>query len=298
MKLMCRSSGLIVRQHFQKAGLRERGYVLLVLLVMVMLLSIGLLAMVQNLASQVKRDREEELIHRGAQYSRAVRLFVRKFHRYPASVEELESTNQLRFLRKRYKDPVTGKDFKPLYMTEVAAFHSVAPPASPSTQAPEAPAVQSQQDDPNGPNGKQVISRESDGGVYTADTPIAKAEKPDSAPAGSTGSDVPATKPDAEDDETPGAPPLHGVPIVGVVSLSKERSIREFDKKDHYDQWLFIFNPSTSPTSGTLGLISTPDQPSLLSKAQIMGLQNENSKQDMGANLQPNSSVAPSADRQ
>jgi len=267
---------------FQKAGTRERGYILLLLLLMTALLSIGLLAMVDNIALQLKRDREEELIHRGAQYSRAVRLFVRRFHRYPASVEELESTNNFRFLRKRYKDPITGKDFKPLYMTEVAAFQTSAPPASPPTPAPEAPAVQSHQNDPKS---AQVIKRESDGGVVGINE-----EKPD---------DVPTANPVPENDETAAAPPLQGVPIVGVVSLSKKKSIREFDKKDHYNQWLFIFNPYTNPTSGSLGLISTPDQPSLKTKAQATGLQSETSTQDAGANLgQPSGALTPSPDRQ
>ena len=31
-------------------------------------------------------------------------------NRYPASIEELESLNNTRFLRKRYMDPMTGKD--------------------------------------------------------------------------------------------------------------------------------------------------------------------------------------------
>jgi type II secretory pathway component PulK len=43
---------------------RQRGYVLLILLLSVALLSIGFLAMVQSIEFQVKRDREEELIHR------------------------------------------------------------------------------------------------------------------------------------------------------------------------------------------------------------------------------------------
>src|SRR6266496_707061 len=97
----------------------ERGYVLLALLLFVALLSIGVFTTIQKIDFQIKRDREEELIHRGVQYSRAVRKYFKKFGRYPTRIEELESTNNLRFLRKRYKDRVTGKDFKPLHMTDV-----------------------------------------------------------------------------------------------------------------------------------------------------------------------------------
>ena len=45
--------------------------------------------------------------------------FVKKFGRYPTRIEELENTNQIRFLRRRYKDPITGKDFKILHMGDV-----------------------------------------------------------------------------------------------------------------------------------------------------------------------------------
>src|SRR5262249_32959478 len=98
---------------------RQRGYVLLVLLLFVALLSIGMLTNVEKIEFQIKRDREEELIHRGVQYSRAIRRFIAATGRYPESLEELESTNNIRFLRKRYKDPITGKEFRLLHMDDV-----------------------------------------------------------------------------------------------------------------------------------------------------------------------------------
>jgi hypothetical protein len=47
--------------------------------------------------------------------------------------------------------------------------------------------------------------------------------------------------------------------MVGVASTSKEKSIRIFNKKDHYNQWQFIYDPSTDRG----GLLTTPNQPSL-----------------------------------
>jgi hypothetical protein len=61
---------------------------------------------------QAKRDLEEELIFRGGEYTRAIQKYQRKFGVYPTSVDQLVSTNGLRFLRKAYKDPLTGKDFR------------------------------------------------------------------------------------------------------------------------------------------------------------------------------------------
>src|ERR1700675_1456048 len=97
----------------------ERGYILLMLMLFVALLAIAAGALAPSLGFRVKRDREEEMIHRGGQYSRALRKFVKKTGRYPTRLEELENTNNIRFLRKRYKDPITGKDFKLLHVGEV-----------------------------------------------------------------------------------------------------------------------------------------------------------------------------------
>src|SRR5438034_11248911 len=97
----------------------EQGYILLMLMLFITLLAIGAAAVAPSIAFQVKRDREEEMIHRGVQYSRAIRRYVKKFGRYPTRIEELENTNNVRFLRRRYKDPITGKDFKLLHVGEV-----------------------------------------------------------------------------------------------------------------------------------------------------------------------------------
>ena len=89
------------------------------LMLFVALLAIAAGAACSHHGFSVRRDREEEMIHRGTQYSRAIRQYVKKTGRYPSRLEELENTNNIRFLRKRYKDPVTNKDFKLLHVGEV-----------------------------------------------------------------------------------------------------------------------------------------------------------------------------------
>src|SRR5437899_12935215 len=83
----------------------EQGYILLMLMLFITVLAIAAAAVAPSIAFQVRRDREEELIHRGVQYSRAVRPHAKKFGRYPMRVEGLERTNNMRLLRKRYKKP-------------------------------------------------------------------------------------------------------------------------------------------------------------------------------------------------
>jgi hypothetical protein len=65
-----------------------------------------------------------------------------------------------------------------------------------------------------------------------------------------------------------------GLPIIGVASTSKDKSIREFNKKSHYNQWQFIYDPSTDRG----GLLTTPNQPPLQNAVQVQpqnGTQNQ-----------------------
>jgi hypothetical protein len=61
-------------------------------------------------AFEAQRAKEELLQERGEQYIRAIQLYVAKWRSYPPSMDSLEKANGVRYLRKRYKDPMTGKD--------------------------------------------------------------------------------------------------------------------------------------------------------------------------------------------
>src|SRR5215471_17820256 len=133
-----------VRLQFRSRTRRraESGYVLLVLLLSLALMIIVAAAVAPTISFDIKRDREEEMIHRGVQYSRAIRGYYKKFGRYPVKLEDLESANNLRFLRKRYKDPITGQDFKLLHFGDVKLTFSggmlggTVPGAGPMNGAP------------------------------------------------------------------------------------------------------------------------------------------------------------------
>ena len=90
---------------------RDGGYLLLAILLMMALMIIAATVEAPRIVQQLKRDREEEMIHRGTEYARAIKKFYKKFGRYPTSLEQLDNTNQIRFLRQRYKDPL-AKDGK------------------------------------------------------------------------------------------------------------------------------------------------------------------------------------------
>jgi hypothetical protein len=91
----------------------ERGFALLLVFLMAALIGITLWAELPRVAIQSQRAKEQLLVERGEQFKRAIQLFLRanKGTRFPADMDDLDrGYNNLRFLRHRYKDPMTGKD--------------------------------------------------------------------------------------------------------------------------------------------------------------------------------------------
>jgi type II secretory pathway pseudopilin PulG len=89
---------------------KESGFALLLVLLMGAIMAISLYMEIPRVGFETQRQKEQVLIQRGEQYKRAIQLFVRANNRWPAKIEDLESTNGRRFLRRRYIDPMTGKD--------------------------------------------------------------------------------------------------------------------------------------------------------------------------------------------
>jgi type II secretory pathway pseudopilin PulG len=233
----------------------QRGYILLTLMLFVAMLSIAAVAIAPSITFQVRRDREEELIHRGVQYSRAIRKYYKKFGRYPTRLEDLDNTNNIRFLRKHYKDPITGKDFKLLHFGEVQLGASGgivgATSAAALTAAGNGGAA--------GTGGSGFSLNSTTAQTSTGQTQPGKEDM-----AGNSNGSAGSPGLTSANQLTAGGNGLTsqvfgGGPIVGVVSTSKAQSIREFNKKDHYNEWQFIYDPSTDRG----GLLNTPAQPPL-----------------------------------
>ena len=94
----------------------EDGYVLVAVIFLAVILLISLAIAAPKMAKAIQRDKELETIHRGEQYRRAIKLYYTKFGSYPTSIDQLVQTNEIRFLRRKYTDPMTGKDdWKPVF---------------------------------------------------------------------------------------------------------------------------------------------------------------------------------------
>jgi hypothetical protein len=242
---------------------REQGYVLLTILLWVSLLSIavvGDLELLKYYHQQIVRDQEEELVHRGVEYERAIRKYYRKFGSYPATIEMLEDSNHMRFLRKRYKDPVTGKDFKILHQMDVMmAFGNAIGGGGIA----------------GGQNlGQPVGSMNAPPPAQTTNTSTNNSDA-------STTGDQPQQNPSQNSNNTmpfttisgqpAGSQTMGGGGIAGVASVSTDQSIRVYNKKDHYNDWLFAYNPAGDRG----GLPRGPYDPSqALINQQLQGMQN------------------------
>ena len=255
----------------------EDGYVLLTLLLIVALMIIFAAAITPSITFEIKRDREEEMIHRGVQYSRAIKAYYKKFGRYPTKIEDLESANRIRFLRKRYKDPITGKDFKLLHFGDVKLALSggigggLIPGATPIGGAPGGLSGAGGLVQPGAFAGNSGLGAASNSpfgqNPQTNNTP----QETDTSQSSSSepGSNAPGTEGGSDNSggsssaDQPGST-LGGGAIVGVASISKKETIREFNNKKKYSEWQFIYDPGTDRG----GLLMTPNQPVIMGFGQ------------------------------
>jgi hypothetical protein len=95
---------------------RDAGFSLTALIFFAAAASIAIAAVVPAYQMQAKREVELELIFRGGEYTRALQKYHNKFGVWPTSIDQLVSTNNLKFIRRAYKDPLTGKDFRLLLL--------------------------------------------------------------------------------------------------------------------------------------------------------------------------------------
>jgi hypothetical protein len=88
----------------------QSGFALLFVFALAAMVLIGLYREVPRAAFEMQRNKEQLTVERGQEYIRGIRLFVRKNKRYPKDLDELEKFQDRRFLRRRYRDPLTGTD--------------------------------------------------------------------------------------------------------------------------------------------------------------------------------------------
>jgi type II secretory pathway pseudopilin PulG len=222
------------------------------LLITVMMIAMTIEA--PRIVQQIKREKEEELIHRGQEYAIAIRKFYRKNGTYPVSLDQLESTNNQRFLRKRWKDPFTNGEWKLVHVGEAQAPLL---PNTPSAVAPGAPGS------PGAPG--------QSGSLNTSSNPFASTPTPSPAPGGFGTSPGGGLNPGGgQQGNPPGTGQIGtlqvqtlggsggGGPVIGVASTSKKTSIKVFNENTEYDQWLFVYDPHFEVPGRNGVLVASP----------------------------------------
>jgi type II secretory pathway pseudopilin PulG len=227
--------------------LAEDGYVLLSAIFLMALLTIALSVAMPVIIRQIQLDRERETMERGKQYRRAVQLYFRKFHAYPPSVSALEMTNNIRFLRKQYTDPMTGKDdWRPILFGQ--------------NKTPTAMGFFGQPLNGAGPIGASTLAGIGPSGGNTGTTGLATggSVSPFNSGLGPSAGDAGAISNTAStssnqnpstgsglgsSDQTFG-----GAGIIGFTPGSTKQSITVYKKKDRYSEWEFTYDPMGDAT--------------------------------------------------
>lgn len=236
----------ITRRSASGGKRKDCGYMLLVLMLAVAVLTITMFGVVQNYRRSIQRDKEVEMIHRGEQYERAVRRFYRKNNRYPVSLEQLEGMNKIRYLRKRYKDPMSPDgEWKIAHATDIKLKSSINQPATGTTST--TPIGTSPTTSPQA--GTTTMGSEpSQGTDGTTGTGITST--PPST--GSTGSAFGSSSNTGLGNGQQGTQAgvgnaangqvLGGGDVYGVVSKSKQEGFHSYGDKSKYNEWFFIYD--------------------------------------------------------
>jgi type II secretory pathway pseudopilin PulG len=90
-------------------GQSQSGYAMAALLVALSVMAVLMTVVMPVWRQAAQREKEDELVFRGLQYAHAIGLYERKYANTPPPTVDV--LTQERFLRKKYKDPITNADF-------------------------------------------------------------------------------------------------------------------------------------------------------------------------------------------
>jgi type II secretory pathway pseudopilin PulG len=262
------------------------------------ILIISMTVAIPKITADIQRDRELETYHRGLQYRRAIQLYYRKFNTYPPNVDALVKTNNLRFLRKKYIDPITGKnDWKPIMFGQQKTPLAMGFFGQPLGGAGF------------GGNALAGVGPQGGNGIPGA-SPIGGTGNTLGAGGSIFGSGSSPTDPGAGAGQNPGASPganpgdpnsgqiagaspvsgqtFGGAGIVGFSPASPKQSILVYKKKNHYNEWEFSYSPLSE-----MGMAGMQGQPPQLLPGQAPGTGGMTPTPTPGQSPSPSPSPAP-----
>ena len=212
----------------------QAGYNLVVMVIVITIVNVMVATALPLWSSFAQREREEELIFRGLQYAEAIRVFQKRFGRYPNRIEELVELEP-RCLRQLWEDP----------MSEDGKWGFVYG------------------------GGQRGRNRDKDGKPVKGDWQQAGAPtglaggdpRGDEDPAGGDGPSSGSGP--AQGQGQPGV----GRPITGVFSKSDESGFKTFFGQSSYREWRFTSDLVSQPPMGPTGVRTPHIGPRTLGRA-------------------------------
>lgn len=248
----------------------EEGFLLVGAIVLVFLALLALSIAAPTVARELRREREVEAIHRGNEYVRAIQLYYRKFGRYPGTMDQLEKTANIRFLRRRFEDPMTGKaDWRLIHVgeakTTVKGFFG-----QPLSGLPAGSGIQGSTAPGSTVNGSSTMGSPTGGlgstspgggsspssGFSLGSSSFGSGSSPGS------GSGPGATVSSSSSGSSGGISSQSattfnggGAPIVGIGSSKTGESITVLNEQTTYQTWEFIYDPRIEQLKARAGLL-------------------------------------------
>lgn len=269
---------MISRRRSKSRKPREQGFaLLLVIFLATMLLLLATMA-APDIKTEGQREKEKEMIWRGQQYTRGIKMYYRKLGRFPTSIDDLTKpkVGSLRFMRQAYKDPMNAKDgsWRLIYVGPAGQLIGSLKPQSQNLQFGQVPAGMGtpvaalagpnapnsgfgsvlgqaigQVGSLNNPQGQPGTQPTSSTGFGSTSSPFSSSTfSTSSSPTAATGPAVSADQSTGANGDTPipdgDTPTIMGGNIIGVGSKINKKSVMVYDKAKNYRLFEFIWDPS------------------------------------------------------
>ena len=207
----------------------ERGYAMAALLVLMAVMAIAMTAAMPVWHTTAQREKEEELIFRGQQYAHAIMLFQRKYAgTFPPDLDVLVRE---KFLRKKYKDPITGGDFRILSPGDPAAMQALAAAGAAVPGAAAGAAQPGLARGAAGGRGAGATQPASGRGLQGSALDQQRQQQGQTSSSSAFGQPRPLG-------QAAGIGASAGV--MGVASKSTDKAFRLYNGRDKYNEWVFV----------------------------------------------------------
>jgi hypothetical protein len=235
----------------------EEGYALMLVVFLTTLMLLATIVAAPSVRTERKREKEEEMIWRGKQYIRGIKLYYRKNGHFPTSLDDLTKPKMgsLRYLRQAYKDPMNKEDgsWRLIYVGPAGQLiGSLKPPQTLQMQGAGQPGTPAAALASQGTTSQSAFgsSQSSFGSSQSAFGPQSGPGATGAAGTTGTTQGNPAAPGSSDSSSNPTSPAptdtssIIGGNIIGIGSKVDRKSVIVYEKATNYHLFEFIWDPS------------------------------------------------------